>query len=183
MLIVIFVLPFFSSDSYSIMRNTTSQLGGQNMPNAWIMNTTFVLLGLTSILASWRFFERFWMPKILILIFGLAIIGTAIFSHAPIESHMAYNQTEDDLHSLFAKITGFSFTIFAATMAFIIKRQLQVFLAIGVAVIDTLLSATMFEFQDVTGLFQRLIFIISFGWLGYILIQRIELKNVTQRRV
>lgn len=39
MVIVIFILPFFSVEGYLFMKNTTSQLGAQSTPNAWIMKT------------------------------------------------------------------------------------------------------------------------------------------------
>lgn len=176
MLLVIFILPYFSSESYSIFKHTTSQLGGQNMPNAWILNVIFVFLGLSSVIASWRYLSSFWLQKILILVFGVALIGTAIYSHSPIEQHLPANDFENYMHSIFAKITGYSFTSFAVAMAFIFKERTQILIALVVAILDTILSATMFQLPAVTGILQRAIFITSFGWLGYIVFRQKDLK-------
>ncbi|MDG1571148.1 DUF998 domain-containing protein [Robiginitalea sp. M366] len=177
MLAVIFILPFYSSENYSILEHTTSELGGQGMPHAWVMNVVFVLLGASSILGSWAYLKSYWIPKLLILVFGLALTGTAFYSHAPTDPAMPFSAWEDQAHSHLAKVTGFAFTCFAMTMAFILKQRQQALLAALVAVWDTVLSATMFEFPMVTGLFQRLIFMVSFGWLGYILLSETALKD------
>ncbi|UCG92615.1 MAG: DUF998 domain-containing protein [candidate division WOR-3 bacterium] len=60
MLLVIFILPFYSFEEYSIIRNTTSQLGAHAAPNGWVMNLTFVLLGVTSIISGWKYLGRYW---------------------------------------------------------------------------------------------------------------------------
>ena len=59
LLLVMFILPWYSTPEYSIMNNTLSQLGAQNTPNAWIMNLTFVSLGISSVIAGWKYFEGF----------------------------------------------------------------------------------------------------------------------------
>lgn len=46
LLTIMFALPFYSVDTYSIIKNTTSHLGAQSSPNAWIMNISFILVGL-----------------------------------------------------------------------------------------------------------------------------------------
>ncbi|MFI0431214.1 DUF998 domain-containing protein [Mariniflexile sp. HMF6888] len=180
MLIVIFILPIFSLESYSLLKHTTSQLGGQNMPYAWIMNMVFIFLGLGSILASWNYLSGYFLHRILILIFGTVLVLTAFYSHAPIENSIPYNIEEDKVHSYLAKITGFSFTFFAIAMAFIIRDRTNIIIAIVVAIIDTLFSIIMFDILEFTGIFQRAIFILSFGWLIYVLVKRIELKNGIQ---
>lgn len=54
LLIVMIVLPFFSVPSFVIWKNTTSHLGAQNAPNSWIMNLTFILLGITTFFEAWK---------------------------------------------------------------------------------------------------------------------------------
>jgi hypothetical membrane protein len=54
MLAVIFILPFFSVDEYSILKNTTSHLGAQGAPYAWVMNVVFTLLGTAAIVDGWK---------------------------------------------------------------------------------------------------------------------------------
>lgn len=73
LLLVMFVLPYFSAPEYSIIRNTLSQLGAQNTQNAWIMNFTFVTLGIGSIIAGWRYFEGFAFQRLFLVLFGLSL--------------------------------------------------------------------------------------------------------------
>ena len=60
MLLVIFILPFFSFEEYSIFKNTTSHLGAQNAPYAWVMNVVFALLGIASIADGWLRLSKYW---------------------------------------------------------------------------------------------------------------------------
>ena len=77
MLLVIFVLPFYSHENYTILKNTTSHLGAQNTPNSWIMNITFILLGVTSIWTGWRFLGQYWFQKAARMVFGISL-GTIV---------------------------------------------------------------------------------------------------------
>ncbi|MDP3965028.1 MAG: DUF998 domain-containing protein [bacterium] len=165
LLFIMFILPYYSAEEYSILKNTTSQLGAQHAPNAWIMNITFCLLGIACMLEAWIYLKTFWVHKILLTIFGTGLILTAVFRHEPIIEGIPYNDFESALHSLFATIVGFSFTLFAISAAFIEKRNSKKLLAVLVGLIATGLSVLMITVTDYTGIWQRLIFIISFAWL------------------
>jgi len=167
MLLVIFILPFFSVPGYSIIKNTTSQLGAQFAPNAWIMNVTFVSLGVSSIIAGWRFLDGFMFHRIFLLLFGISLVLTAFFNHAPLDPDIQYNLTEDGWHSYFAYSAGLSFTIFAISTGFILEDRIDRGLALGTGIIATILSILMSEVDQLTGIWQRLIFIICFGWMIY----------------
>ncbi len=165
MIIVIFVLPFYSSETYSIFRNTTSQLGAQHTPNAWIMNVTFVGLGIGSVVAGWSFYRTFWMHRITLLIFGISLLLAGIFHHAPVDPDIPFDQQADELHSLFASITGFSFTLLSIATGFILKETSAKVIAIGVGILATLLSLLMFNVPEYMGIWQRMIFVFCFGWM------------------
>jgi len=165
---VIFILPFYGAEGYSIIKNTTSQLGAQNTPNAWIMNLTFILLGSSVILDGWRFLGNFWFHKIVLIVFGGALIMAAFFRHAPITANTPFDVSEDKLHSVFATITGTSFTLFAISAAFIEKTFQRKIWAFSTGIIATALSIMMFTLTDYTGIWQRLLLIISFAWLIFL---------------
>jgi hypothetical protein len=167
LILVMFLLPFFTEQGYSIIRNTTSQLGAQHTQNAWLMNFTFALMGLSSIYAGWTHYHEYWMHKILLLSFGLSLVLTAIYSHAPINALVSYSIREDELHSLFASTTGFSFTLLAIATGFIKQGTKNKLLPIAIGIIATLLSMMMFTIENYMGIWQRMIFIVSFGWLIY----------------
>jgi len=181
MFLVMFILPFFSLENYSILKNTTSHLGAQNTPNAGIMNVVFVLLGTTSIIGGWRFLGKYWFHKIALIGFGASVILTAFYQHAPIDNLLEYNTKEDEMHSLFAKTTGWSFTIFAVAIAFISKNRSQQILVISIAVLAVLLSLMMFypKTENLMGVWQRMMFILSFGWMIYTF-RKYELRAVDQ---
>ncbi len=164
MVLVIFILPFFSIEGYSIIYHTTSQLGAQMTPNAWIMNIVFFFLGTACIIESWLYLNKYWFQKISLTIFGLSLIFTAIFKHAPIHTDLLYNLREDQLHSFFASMVGFSFTIFAFSAAFIELKTARRLLAVLAAVIAVCFSILIFN-MPYAGIWQRLMFIISFAWL------------------
>lgn len=116
---IMIVFSFYSADTYSILKNTTSRLGAQNTPNAWIMNVTFILAGISCIAEARLHLRRFRFQKIVFSIFGLSLVFTGIFNHAPIIEGVDFNTLEDKLHSICATIVGFSFVIYAISAAFI----------------------------------------------------------------
>ena len=169
MLLVIFILPFFSVEEYSIMRNTTSQLGSQDSPNAWVMNTVFALLGISAMIDGWRYMSGYWLHKLAIIVFGLSLVMVAFFQHAPIIPDASFSVYEDNMHSTFATITGFSFVFLAVSAGFIEASRKRQILAFSIAVIAGLLSWLIFNIEELAGVWQRLMFIIMFAWLMYFL--------------
>lgn len=166
---IMFVLPFYSVDTYSIVKNTTSHLGAQSTTNAWIINVAFVLVGISCVLEAWLHLGKYWFHKILLSIFGLGLVFTGIFHHAPIIEGVIFNSVEDRLHSIFATIVGFSFTIFAISSAFIEKAIKHRIINIVVGFTATILSILMLYLPVYSGIWQRAIFIISFAWLIFML--------------
>ncbi len=164
-LTVSFLLPFFSFKGYSVLSNTTSHLGAQGSPYAWVMNTVFILLGIMTILHTGRTGSLY--SRIFGLIFGLSLALTGVFQHAPLaESVQVVNQFHDLLHSIFATATGFSFTIFAAGHAFM-SRGAQRIAAVALAVIAIAVPLIMFGIPSVMGITQRFMFIAAFYWLFF----------------
>ena len=172
MLLVIFILPFYSVDEYSILRNTTSHLGAQGAPYAWVMNVVFALLGIASIVDGWMRLSNYWLHKAVLIVFGTSLFLTAIFQHAPIVPDLTFSVLKDDLHSKFATITGFSFTFFAIASAFIESTRLRRLIAVVVGMVAMLLSMLIFNIADLAGVWQRMIFILAFAWLMYFLYPR-----------
>jgi hypothetical membrane protein len=165
MLLVVFILPFYSVESYSILQNTTSHLGAQHAPYAWVMNTTFVLLGLGSVLSGWPYLKGYGFHKLALLIFGFSLIGAAIYQHAPIVESVAFDVEEDRMHSIFSSLTGASFTVFAMSAAFILRHRTAKISALTVGVLAVLLSVLIFTVPEYRGIWQRALFIVAFGWL------------------
>ena len=167
LLMVMFILPVYSAQEYSIIRNTLSQLGAQNTPNAWIMNFTFVTLGIGSIIAGWRYFEGFAFQKLFLILFGISLSLAAFFNHAPVNNLIQYKILEDGWHSYFIFTAGLSFVILTVSSTFIIEKRTDRLVATAAGVSVIFLSILSSEVAHAAGVWQRLFFIISFGWMIY----------------
>jgi hypothetical membrane protein len=169
MVLVAFILPFFSSESYSITQNSLSELGAQTTPGNWIMNAVFILLAIATILLGTKALKRFWFPLYLLYFFALALGLTAIYKHAPIEDVLFWRR-EHLLHSIFSLLTGISFSVYCIVISFFIVKKVERASAILMCCLATALSLFIFQFPEYRGVFQRLLFITAFGWLFYSLV-------------
>ena len=158
------LLPLFSFNGYSIIEHTTSHLAAQGSPNAWVMNMIFLLLGLTSIYIAIKTKSRF--HQVIGVIFGLSLIGAALFRHAPLNEMFEGNLFEDQLHSVFATTTGFSFVLLAFGHGFMHQKKQRVFGLIA-GLVATLISIGMMFFPEILGVLQRIMFMIAFYWLFF----------------
>ncbi|QUH22843.1 DUF998 domain-containing protein [Methanobacterium alkalithermotolerans] len=169
LLMLMFILPFYSFPGYSLLNHTTSHLGAQNAPNAWIMNLTFIILGLACAGESFLHLKRYPLNQILLIIFGVGLFMVGIFHHAPVIGNDNYSIMEDNLHSIFASLVGISFTLFAFSAVFIENNNLRRIIALVVAIMAIILSILMFRVVDYMGIWQRIMFIAAFSWLIFFL--------------
>lgn len=167
MLLAMFILPLFIVPDQSIIRNTLSELGAQISPYSWIMNSIFTALALSSVISGWRCFEGFVFQRIILVLFGISLTLAAIFNHAPADPDIQYNISEDGWHTYFACTTWLTFIILAFSNALILENPSDRLLsaAAGISVIFLLLL--IFEEDTVAGIWERLLFMISFGWMIY----------------
>jgi hypothetical membrane protein len=178
--LAMFILPYFSVDSYAIAKNTTSHLGAQKAPNAWIMNLCFLVTGLSCVIEAWLHLKNWVFQKYVLSIFGVSFFLTGFFRHAPIVEGISYNLLQEQLHSVFAWINGFSFTLLVVSVIFIEKKRFSQLVDSVVALFLTLLSLLMVYLSDYSGIWQRIIFIISFVWLLFFL-KRMKKQVLTIR--
>ena len=169
MLPAMFILPFFEGPDNSIIRNTLSDLGAQNTTGAWIINSIFVVLAISSVISVWGCFRGFAFQRVILVLFGISIVLSAFFNHAPANSAVPYNISEDGWHQYFACITWIIFAMLAFSTALIFKKQTDRSLALFAGISVLLLIFLSSESGQTAGIWQRLQFIISFGWLIYTL--------------
>ena len=167
LLLVMFLLPLFSDPEYSIIANTLSELGAQSAPNGWIMNFVFLLLASCTVYAGWGNYKGFIPHRIFLLLFASSLALAALFHHASINPSIQYNMTENGWHNYFIYTTGLSFTILSIASGFIQEKELDRTLALAAGLSVIFLTIMMSEADRLAGICQRLIFIISFGWLIY----------------
>lgn len=165
---VMLLLPRWSFDGYSLLENTTSHLGAQGSPRAWVMNATFLLIGTATLLAGWSVFRRFPLVLFLLGVFSFSLALTGVYRHGPLVQGVEPNAFEDGRHSLFATTTGLGFVALAVSVAFISARRGDQALALAVALAATTLSVAMALWPGLMGLFQRVMFVMAFAWLIYV---------------
>ena len=158
------ILPFFSFEGYSIVSNTTSHLGAQGSPHAWIMNMTFIILGVRSIQFTSRNSEI--TIAIFGFVFGLSLMLTGVFRNAPLIEGISIDALSDTMHFIFATTTGFSFTLMAFASFFTTKTK-QRWIALLLVVIATIVPLTMMVYPSIMGIAQRFMFISSFTWIFF----------------
>lgn len=158
--------PFFNVADYSSLRHSTSELGAQGAPGAWIMNAGFTAFGLGVLIDAVRAFRISPAPAGAFIVFGLAMVMNAVFSHRPIDLAAPYVVFEDDMHSFFSSVVGASFAIGVLAVWFA-RRDLGPLAVHATAVAAAvILPLGMFLFPELQGVLQRAMFFISFAWLA-----------------
>ncbi|WP_207706936.1 DUF998 domain-containing protein [Alkalibaculum sporogenes] len=157
-------LALFSFAGYSILSNTTSHLGAQGSPYSWVMNIVFICLGVMAI--SITYHSRIRYHQILGVVFGLSLVLTGFFKHAPLVDSVSVNQQHDLIHSIFASLTGFSFTLLTAGHG-LISRGMQRTVGIIMVFVAIIISIAMMTFPSIMGMLQRVMFVSAFGWLFF----------------
>lgn len=168
LVLVMLLLPLWSFEGYSVVEHTTSHLGAQGSPNAWVMNATFLVVGVAGQFAGWRKLGSHPLALLLLSLFAISLVLTGLYRHAPVIEGVEANDFEDRRHSLFATTTGIGFVAFAVSMAFISRVSRDRAIAAVVAGAATLLSLAMAVWPDLAGLLQRAMFLMAFVWLIYV---------------
>ncbi len=176
--LVMFILPAYSYSGYSILSNTTSQLGAQASPHAWIMNSAFALMGASVIISFWGGLRLKCYEDTLPIVFGLSFVMVAIFQHEPGITGLAYNHTAALLHSVFATIMGIVISVYAIIKAMKADSTTDRILAVLALISASGLSFLMYAMPNYTGLLQRVMFLSVLAWLGYLILSMQSTKNV-----
>ena len=176
--LVMFILSSFSYSGYRILSNTTSQLGAQSSPYAWVMNSAFALMGIAVVISFWGSLRHKYYEDILPIIFGLSFVMVAIFQHEPGITGLAYNHTTALLHSVFATMMGIVISVYAIIKAMKANSTTDRILAVLALVSASGLSFLMYAVPAYTGLLQRIMFLSVLAWIGYLVVSMQSAKSV-----
>lgn len=162
--------PFVSHPAYDSIRHSVSELAGQQMPNAWIMRAGFLAFGVAVLSVALADLRARPAVHGALCVFAAGMIGSAVWSHAPILEVGGGARAEDDLHTIAASTMGAAFAVACAARIWTRAqgapgvRDLDVFSAAGV-VIAVVIPLLMLQFPAVTGALQRAMFAFSFVWI------------------
>lgn len=169
---VIWILPFYSFTGYSLVANSVDELGAQNVPRAWIMNITIALQSLATFTLGMQAYKLKSIQLIILSFFSIAFFLTSYFQLAGNETaRYLYSYTQDTLHSIFAIVSGFAFCLFCLLLILALKFDKHRVQTSIVIIVILALSYLIFEFPEMVGLFQRILYMIAFGWLFIAIIQ------------
>jgi hypothetical protein len=162
MLLAILVGPSFSPPEFSWVLHSTSEQAGQHLAGAWMMRAGFVSYGLGTLLAALA--DRHTRPfvRMALIVFGLGLIGTAIWSNASILPNTLSDGNEDWLHSVASGIVGTAFAAACAARLFTpggSTRDVSAWVGLAISVVIPL---AMGVWPDFRGLLQRAMFGFSF---------------------
>ncbi len=162
--VVIALAHAFALDSYSIRHNTISDLAAQGYSRKMLMQIGFIGFGGLIVLGvclhpfSWR--------RLPIALYGFSVACSGVFCTKPFEQLgvLPYSSTESSLHSIFAQVAGIALScgvllqiLFAGTSAEKLLHLVAVVLIIG-------LSAAFGLFDDIRGILQRILYLVSLLW-------------------
>ncbi|MEZ5045199.1 MAG: DUF998 domain-containing protein [Saprospiraceae bacterium] len=111
---IIIVAHLFSTNPYDWRNHTISELASQHYQYRWIMKIGFILFGgilAVGIINKLVNGNGSLLNELPILIYGLAILVSGLYSTKPILDGMEYIELESKIHSYAAQIAGIAFSV------------------------------------------------------------------------
>ena len=164
--IAMIVGPGFSPAEFSWIQHSTSEQAGQQLAGAWIMRAGFVGYGLGTLLAAVADWSTRPFVRAALLLFGLGLVGTAIWSNASILPGVTSDMHEDWLHSVVSGIVGTAFAVACASRLFGPGGSRRDSLAWIGLLISVVIPLAMVAWPEIRGLLQRTMFGISFVFVA-----------------
>lgn len=173
-LIALALAPSLMPESYSWVRQTTSESAAQGVPGAWLARLGFLLLGLA---VTWMAatFELGWSfpARVMHGAFGLLMVATAAFSTRSWLPNTPYDPVEDALHSFTATAMGFAFAI--GVFLVLLQRRRDP-LGRGLDLVSVCAAVAipigMSTLPNWDGLLQRAMFAIAYVWYAAELLRK-----------
>lgn len=160
--VAILIGPLFSPAEFSWMQHSTSEQGGQNMTGAWIMRLGFAGYGVATLTAALVDWSARPLVRAALTLFGLGLLGTAIWSNASIVPGVFSDRHEDWLHSVASGVVGTAFAGACAALLFAPGGTRRDVLAWVGLVVSIVFPLAMAELTELRGLIQRAMFGVSF---------------------
>lgn len=167
-LFVAIVSHLVTPSNYDWRENTISELAAQKYNYKWIMQIGLIGFGFLlggGVLIKLTQAVAVWFMEIPILIYAISMSLSGVFCTKPIFESEDYSHFEDRAHSLFANLTGISFSLGVAVR--MVFAEFLVDFVLNTAFLLLVLAGSM-AFSKVSsrrGIVQRGIFFLGFLWL------------------
>jgi hypothetical membrane protein len=164
----ILVAHFFAAPPYDWKTHTVSDLASQHFPYRWIMKTGFVLFGGTLALGIANKLIQgngTLLTELPVLVYGLAILLSGLYSTKPIVEGIAYSEFESQMHSYAAQLAGIAFSVGLLLHGFAETNQQLKIIHFATFAFVIGLSALFGIMDTHIGIVQRTMYLGSFVWL------------------
>lgn len=165
---LIIIAHFFTTSPYDWRTNTISELASQHYNYRWIMKIGFILFGgilAIGIINKLMNGNGKWVTELPILIYGLAILVSGLYSTKPIVAGMEYSELESRIHSCSAQIAGMAFSTGLFIHGFIETNTNLKFIHFATLAFVLIFSALFGIMDSNVGIIQRIMYLGSFVWL------------------
>lgn len=175
------IAPAVVGSGFNPVTQSISESAGQQTPHAWVARLSFVLLGVGA-WTSWATFgvhrptpgaaaSSSVIPQVVrwgALVFGVGMIGAAVWSHAPWLPGVTGDPTADALHSLAASVAGLGIVVASVAALWLRGRgQLWWWLTAVCAAAFAMIPPLAASSPDVAGVLQRVMFVMATVWLAW----------------
>lgn len=161
MLAAMILGPALSPPEFGWIGHTTSEQAAQGSPGAWAMRAGFVAYGAGTALSAVLDWRTRPLMRLALAVFGLGLIGTALWSNAPILTGVPADLHEDWLHSVASGVVGTGFAAACAFRLFAHGGSPQDGLALVGLIVSVLVPLAMGWAPELRGLLQRGMFLLS----------------------
>ena len=165
---IIIIAHFFTTNPYDWRANTISELASQNYQHRWIMKIGFILFGgilIVGIINKLINGNGKLLTELPILIYGLAILISGLYSTKPIVEGIEYSELESKIHSYSAQIAGMAFSIGLLIYGFTETNKNLKIIHFSTFVFVIGFSALFGILDSNVGVIQRVMYLGSFVWL------------------
>ena len=169
--IIIIIAHLVVDAPYSWTENTISELASQAYKYAWIMRLGFigfgslVTIGATQRIRSKRFL---WYREMPLVVYGLGVLLSGIFSTHPFMPGVEYSEPESRLHSILATLAGVSISL--GMLFYMLTEQSPRRKVVHLAAFVLTITFSIFFGMSTAGagIGQRCLYLVGFAWLIYI---------------
>lgn len=167
-LVVAAVSHLVTPPSYYWRENSISEQAAQKYNNKWIMQIGLIGFGFLlggGILIRLTQVGSVWFMEVPILVYAISISLSGMFCTKPFFESDDYSHFEDRAHSLFANLTGISFSLGVAVRMVFAEFLVDFVLNTTFLVLVLASSIAFGRASSGKGIIQRGIFFLGFLWL------------------
>lgn len=161
----------FAPPAYVWAEHTISQLAAQGYGNAWMMRAGFLVFGSLVVLGAvqkTRTAPGRWYRELPLMLYGLGIFLSGLFSAQPFIEGAAFSDVEANLHSVMATAAGLGMSVAIVLYSLTAQGRAKRLIHVTAFVLVVGLSALFGQLSAGAGLAQRLLYLVGLAWLVFI---------------